>query len=40
MHDAGLDDRLREDGVDRFGESLQAIDDGDENVVSIRRGPR
>src|SRR5215207_8443311 len=33
MHDAGLDDRLREDGVDRFGESLQAIDNGDENVA-------
>src|SRR5687768_10130919 len=33
MHDAGLDDRLRKDGVDRFGESLQAIDDGDENVA-------
>src|SRR4051812_12818684 len=33
MHDAGLDDRLRKDGVDRFGESLQAIDNGDENVA-------
>ena len=31
--DAGLDDRLRKDGVDRFGESLQAIDNGDENVA-------
>jgi hypothetical protein len=33
MHDAGLNDRLREDGVDRLGESLQAIDNGEENVA-------
>jgi hypothetical protein len=31
MHDAGLHDHLREDGVDRIGKTLQAVDDGDEN---------
>ncbi len=32
VHDAGLDDRLGEDGVDRLGEALQAVDDGDQDV--------
>src|SRR5665213_1466434 len=33
VDDARLDDRLRENGVDGFGEALQAIDDGNENVL-------
>ena len=36
VNDAGLNDRLRENRIDGFGEALQAIDDGDENVL----GPR
>lgn len=32
MHDAGLDHGLGEDGVDRLGEALQAVDDGDQDV--------
>lgn len=32
INDAGLDDRLRKDGGDRLGKSLQAVDDGDQNV--------
>jgi hypothetical protein len=33
VDDAGLDDRLREDGVDRLREALEAIDDGDQDVA-------
>ncbi|CAB5328303.1 hypothetical protein IST4119_00738 [Burkholderia multivorans] len=33
MHDAGLDRRFREHRVDRFGEALQAVDHGDQDVL-------
>jgi len=33
MDDAGLDDRLGNDGVDRLGKAFQAIDDGNEDVL-------
>ena len=33
MHDAGLNLRLREYGVDRFRKALQSVDDGDQNIV-------
>src|ERR1700675_2440127 len=33
MHDAGLNHRLGEDGRDRFRESFEAVDDGDQDVV-------
>ena len=33
MDDAGLHDRRRENGGDRLGKSLQAIDDSDQEVV-------
>jgi hypothetical protein len=33
MYDTGLHDCLREDDVDRIGKTLQAVDDGDENVA-------
>ncbi|CAM5602904.1 hypothetical protein ATER59S_05514 [Aquamicrobium terrae] len=33
VHDAGLDDRLREDGTDGLGEALQPVDDGDQDVA-------
>ena len=36
VNDAGLNDRLRENGIDRLGEALQAIDDGDQNVLTPR----
>ena len=29
VNDAGLNDRLRENGINGLGETLQAIDDGD-----------
>jgi len=32
MHNAGLDHRLREHGVDGIGEALQSVDDGNEDV--------
>jgi hypothetical protein len=32
MDDAGLDDGLGEDSVDRLREPLQAVDDGDQDV--------
>lgn len=33
VHDAGLDDRLRKDGVDGLGETLQTVDDGHQDVA-------
>ena len=33
VNDAGLHDRLRENRIDGFGKALEAIDDGDENVL-------
>src|SRR5207342_1440324 len=33
MNDAGLTDRLRENGINGLGETLQAVDDGDQNVL-------
>jgi len=33
MDDAGLNDRAREDRLDRFREAFQAVDNGDENVA-------
>ena len=33
VDDAGLNDRLREDGIDRLRKALQAVDDGDQNVL-------
>jgi hypothetical protein len=33
MDDAGLHDRRRKHRGDRLGKSLQAIDDGDQNVL-------
>src|SRR6202167_5229338 len=33
MDDAGLHDRRRKHGGDRLGKSLQAIDDGNQNVL-------
>jgi hypothetical protein len=33
VNDAGLNDRLRKDGVDRLGKTLQSVDDGDQNVA-------
>jgi len=36
MDDAGLDQGLREDGHDRLGEALQAVDDRDEKVLDAR----
>ena len=33
MHDAGLDLGLREDGGDRVGEALQAVDHGDQDIL-------
>ena len=33
MNDAGLHDRRRKHGGDRLGKSLQAIDDGNQNVL-------
>ena len=32
MHDAGLDDGLREHAIDGFGKALQTVDDGDQDV--------
>jgi len=34
MNDAGLNDGLRKNGIDGFRKTLQAVDDGDENVLS------
>ena len=33
MHDAGLHPRLREDRLDRFGETLQSVDAADQHVA-------
>src|SRR6201995_1327864 len=33
MNDARLNDRLRKDGVDRLGKTLQSVYDSDENVT-------
>ena len=33
VNHAGLDDRLRKDCVDRLGKALQAVDDGDQDVL-------
>jgi ABC-type arginine transport system permease subunit len=33
VHDAGLDDGVRESGPDRFRKALQAVDDGDQDVA-------
>ncbi len=33
MHDTGLDGRIREGGSDGFGEALQPIHDGDQDVL-------
>lgn len=33
VNDAGLNCRLGESGIDRVGEALEAIDDGDENIL-------
>ena len=33
VNDAGLNDGLRKDGVDGLRKTLQAIDDGDQNVL-------
>ena len=33
VNDAGLNDRLRENRIDGFKKALQAIDDGDQNVL-------
>ena len=33
MHDAGLNDRARKDRLGRFRETLQAVDDGDQDVA-------
>ena len=33
VNDAGLNDRLRENRIDGFRKALQAIDDGDQNVL-------
>src|SRR5712691_12269451 len=33
VNDAGLNDRLLKNGIDSFGKALQAIDDGDENIL-------
>jgi hypothetical protein len=33
VNDAGLDGRLGKDGIDRVGEAIQSIDDGDQNVA-------
>jgi hypothetical protein len=33
VNDAGLNDRLRENRIDGFRKALQAIDDGDQDIV-------
>ncbi|ESZ68224.1 hypothetical protein X726_32400 [Mesorhizobium sp. L103C105A0] len=33
VHDAGLDDGLGKDGVDRLGKALQSVDDGDQDIA-------
>ncbi len=33
MHNAGLDEAIRENARDRVGKTLQAIDDRDQNVL-------
>jgi hypothetical protein len=35
MARAGLDRRIREDRDDRFGEALQAVDDGEQHVLDV-----
>ena len=37
VNDAGLDDRAREDRLDRLRKVLQAVNDGDQDVAG-RRG--
>ncbi len=39
MHDAGLDESLGEHSADRLGKALQAIDDGDQDVVEATLSP-
>ena len=34
MHDAGLDHGVREGGGDGFGKALEAVHDGDQNILN------